>query len=81
MTISELADSLRAVNDSLERARAITAGVVPQLAEAKAALLVVRQQPNGYTPVELDHAMAELGTAGDLIARARQSVMDYLMRL
>jgi hypothetical protein len=81
LTISELADSLRAVNDSLERARAITAGVVPQLAEARAALLVVRQQPNGYTPVELDHAMAELGTAGDLIARARQSVMDYLMRL
>jgi hypothetical protein len=81
LTISELAAALRAVTDTLEQARAITATVVPQLAESKTALLVVRQEPNGYTPVELDIAMAELGTAGDLIARARQSIMDYLMRL
>ena len=81
MTISELAAQLRAVTDSLEQARAMTTAVVPQLAEAKSALLVARQDPTGFRPVELDVAMAELGTAGDLIARARQSVMDYLMRL
>jgi hypothetical protein len=81
LTISELAGALRAVNDALEQARAMTANAVPLLAESRAALLVVRQEPNGYNPVELEQAMTQLGTAGDLIARARQSITDYLMRL
>jgi hypothetical protein len=81
LTISELAGALREVNVTLEQARAMTANVVPLLAESRATLLVVRQEPNGYTPVELDLAMAQLDTAGELIARARQSIMDYLMRL
>jgi hypothetical protein len=81
LTISELAGALREVNVTLEQSRAMTSSVVPLLAEAKAALLVVRQEPNGYNPVELDLAMAQLGTAADMIARARQSILDYLMRL
>jgi hypothetical protein len=81
LTISELAGALREVNVTLEQSRAMTSSVVPLLAEAKAALLVVRQEPNGYNPVELDLAMAQLGTAADLIAMARQSISDYLMRL
>jgi hypothetical protein len=81
LTISELAGALREVNVTLEQSRALTSSVVPLLAEAKAALMVVRQEPNGYHPVELDLAIAELGTAGEQIARARQSILDYLMRL
>ncbi len=81
MTISELAGALREVNVTLEQSRALTSSVVPLLAEAKAALMVVRQEPGGYQPVELDLAIAELGTAGEQIARARQSILDYLMRL
>jgi hypothetical protein len=81
LTISELAAALRAVTDTLEQARAMTASAVPLLAESRSTLLVVRREPNGYNPVELELAMAELGTAGDMIARARQSIMDYLMRL
>jgi hypothetical protein len=81
LTISELAGALRAVNDALEQARAVTASAVPLLAESRTAMMVVRQEPDGYNPVELDHAMAQLSTAGDLIARARQSIMDYVMRL
>jgi hypothetical protein len=81
LTISELAGALREVNVTLEQARAMTSTAVPLLAESRAALLVVGRDPNGYHPVELDLAMSQLGTAGDLIARARQSIMDYLMRL
>ncbi|ALG11116.1 hypothetical protein [Kibdelosporangium phytohabitans] len=81
MTISELAGALREVNLTLERARATTRSAVPLLAESRATLVAVRRDPNGYDPVELDHAMAQLSTAGELIAAARQSILDYLLRL
>jgi hypothetical protein len=81
LTVSELVAALHEVNVTLEQARAITSNAVPSLAESRAALLLIRQDPNGYHPVELDLAMSQLGTAGELIARAQQSILDYLMRL
>jgi hypothetical protein len=81
LTVSELANALREVGVTLERAQATTAGAVPLLTEAKAALTAASKTPNGYEPVELDQAMAELDTARDLMAQARQSILDYLMRL
>lgn len=81
MTISELANALREVTLTLERAQATTSSAVPLLTEARATLSAVSVDPNGYQPVELDVAMAQLGTARDLIAQARQSILDYLMRL
>ncbi|MCE7011419.1 hypothetical protein LWC34_52710 [Kibdelosporangium philippinense] len=81
MSITELAGALRDVNLTLERARATTASAAPLLAESRATLLAVSRDPNGYEPVELDLAMAQLSTAGELIALARQSLLDYLLRL
>nr|WP_042185199.1 hypothetical protein [Kibdelosporangium sp. MJ126-NF4]CEL16608.1 hypothetical protein [Kibdelosporangium sp. MJ126-NF4]CTQ89041.1 hypothetical protein [Kibdelosporangium sp. MJ126-NF4] len=81
MTISELAGALREVSLTLEQARATTRSAVPLLAESRSTLVAVRRDPNGYDPVELDHAMAELSVAADLITRARQSILDYLLRL
>lgn len=81
MSISELAGALREVNVTLEQAQAATAGAIPLLTESRATLTAVSRGPNGYQPVELDLAMAQLSTARDLIAQARQSILDYLMRL
>lgn len=81
MTISELANALREVGVTLERAQVTTSSAVPLLAESKATLTAVSRDPNGYQPVELDLAMAQLSTARELIAQARQSILDYLMRL
>jgi len=81
LTISELANALREVTVTLEGAQAATSSAVPLLTEARAALTAVSRDPNGYQPVELDLAMAQLSTARDLIAQARQSILDYLMRL
>ncbi|MET0237590.1 MAG: hypothetical protein ABW224_23295 [Kibdelosporangium sp.] len=81
MTIPELAGALRAVNLALEQAEATTSSAVPLLTEARATLTAATRDPNGYQPVELDLAMAQLSTARDLIAQARQSILDYLMRL
>ena len=81
MTISELANALREVNVTLDRAQATTSSSVQSLAEARTTLTAVSRAPNGYQPVELDLAMAQLNTARELIAQARQSILDYLMRL
>ena len=81
MTISELANALREVNVTLDRSQATTSSAVQSLAEARTTLTAVSRDPNGYQPVELDLAMAQLNTARDLIAQARQSILDYLMRL
>jgi hypothetical protein len=81
LTISELANALREVNVTLDRSQATTSSAVQSLAEARTTLTAVSRDPNGYQPVELDLAMAQLNTARDLIAQARQSILDYLMRL
>jgi hypothetical protein len=81
LTISELAGALRDVNLALERARATTAKAVPLLAESRATLAALSRDTKEYVPVELDHAMAQLATAGEMIALARQSLLDYLLRL
>ena len=81
MTISELAGALREVNHALEQAHATARSAAPLLAESRATLVAVRRDPNGYDPVELDHAMAQLSTAGELITQARQMILDYLLRL
>lgn len=81
MTISELGGALREVNLSLEQTRMVTMNAVRLLTEARATLMAALRDTDGYQPVELDHAMSQLGTAGDQIAGARQSILDYLMRL
>lgn len=81
MTISELAGALREVNVTLDQSRATTASALPLLAAARATLHGVVRDPNGYRAVELDLAMAEVGSADEKISRARQLILDYLMRL
>ena len=81
MSIAELAGALREVNVTLEQAQVTTSSAIPLLTESRATLSAVTMDPNGYQPVELDLAMAQLSTARDLIAQARQSILDYLMRL
>jgi hypothetical protein len=81
LSIAELAGALREVNVTLEQAQVTTSSAVPLLTEARATLTAASRDPNGYQPVELDLAMAQLSTARDLIAQARQSILDYLMRL
>jgi hypothetical protein len=81
LTISELSGALREVNLTLEQTRMITANAVRLLTEARATLTAALKDTDGYQPIELDLAMSQLGTAGDQIAGARQSILDYLMRL
>ncbi|CAM3718604.1 hypothetical protein KIPE111705_21655 [Kibdelosporangium persicum] len=81
MTISELAGALREVTLTLERARSTATNAVPLLAESRATLTAASKDTNGYEPVELDFAMAQLTTAGELISLARQALLDYLLRL
>jgi hypothetical protein len=81
LSIAELAGALREVGVTLEQAQTTTSSAVPLLTEARSTLSAVSRDPNGYQPVELDLAMAQLSTARDLIAQARQSILDYLMRL
>jgi hypothetical protein len=81
LTISELAGALREVNVTLEQTRATTASALPLLAESRAILHAVIRDPNGYRAVDLDLAMSELGSADEKISRARQLILDYLMRL
>jgi hypothetical protein len=81
LTIAELAGALREVTVTLEQAQVTTSRAVPLLAESRATLTAVSRDPNGYQPVELDLAMAQLSMARDQIAQARQSILDYLMRL
>jgi hypothetical protein len=81
LTISELAERLRGVSDALDRTAAYTAAAVPSLEEAKAVLLGVKRVEDGWYPAELELAIAEVNRASELIARGRQAVIDYLMRL
>ena len=81
MTISELADALRGVCDALDRTAAYTAAATGPLEEAKAVLLGARRVEDGWYPADLDLAIADVGRAGELVARGRQAVIDYLTRL
>jgi hypothetical protein len=81
LTISELAGALRRVADDLDRTLAYTAAAALPLEQAKADLLRVRRVEDGWFPAELDHAITEVDRASELVARSRQLVLDYLMRL
>lgn len=81
MTISELSGALREVNLALEQTRMVTANALRLLTEARATLTAALRDTDGYQPGELDQAMSQLSTAGEQIAGARQSILDYLMRL
>jgi hypothetical protein len=81
LTISELADALRGVCDALDRTAAYIGAAAGPLDEAKAVLSGARRVEDGWYPADLDRAIAEVGRAGELVARGRQAVIDYLTRL
>ncbi|WP_156756790.1 hypothetical protein [Actinokineospora pegani] len=81
MTISGLAETLRAVSAALESAQGTLAGPAATSIEQAGATLASVRRDDGFHPVELDQAAAELARAVELVARARQAVDDYRMRL
>ncbi|MGW5054367.1 hypothetical protein [Actinokineospora sp. NPDC004072] len=81
MSIREYAAALGQVLATLAAAAASTDTALRELTAARAILTRLSPDGTGWSPAELDLAIAELTRVAGLAAAARETIADYLTRL